>query len=288
MRWGCATVSETLTIQQVTRACGVNPVTLRAWERRYGLVKPGRTDKGHRRYRATDLERIRQIQQWLARGVPISQVAPLLQHPQHEPLRHPGPWQEAMDDALTALEQLNTRQLEARLNRLLADYGHQQVINRFCEPLRRRLRLSPALGGRYALFNSVLTQKWGARVLSLAPKRRQKGWLLVPVGPPWAALELAMTLNRPLWCLTQPPTREELAVLVAERPALGVLWVMEERPTARQAATLWPRQAPTWPAVAWGPGAALTPLPSWLPVVGEQGEALADTLDTHMMETATP
>ncbi|MEQ9509267.1 MAG: MerR family DNA-binding transcriptional regulator, partial [Alloalcanivorax xenomutans] len=30
---------ERLTIQAVSRRCGVNPVTLRAWERRYGLIR---------------------------------------------------------------------------------------------------------------------------------------------------------------------------------------------------------------------------------------------------------
>jgi len=36
-------MSDVLTIQQASEQCGVNPVTLRAWERRYGLLKPERT-----------------------------------------------------------------------------------------------------------------------------------------------------------------------------------------------------------------------------------------------------
>lgn len=39
-----------LPIREVARLTGVNPVTLRAWERRYGLVVPQRTGKGHRLY----------------------------------------------------------------------------------------------------------------------------------------------------------------------------------------------------------------------------------------------
>ena len=35
-------------IREVSRLTGVNAVTLRAWQRRYGLVQPARTEKGHR------------------------------------------------------------------------------------------------------------------------------------------------------------------------------------------------------------------------------------------------
>ena len=33
-------------ISTVSALTGINPVTLRAWERRYGLIQPHRTDKG--------------------------------------------------------------------------------------------------------------------------------------------------------------------------------------------------------------------------------------------------
>ena len=32
-------------IQAVSRQSGVHPVTLRAWERRYGLIRPARTER---------------------------------------------------------------------------------------------------------------------------------------------------------------------------------------------------------------------------------------------------
>ena len=37
-------------IRTVSSLTGVNSITLRAWERRYGLIKPVRTPKGHRLY----------------------------------------------------------------------------------------------------------------------------------------------------------------------------------------------------------------------------------------------
>ena len=55
-------------IREVSRLTGVNSVTLRAWERRYGLIRPQRTPKGHRLYAQDDISRIERILQWLNRG----------------------------------------------------------------------------------------------------------------------------------------------------------------------------------------------------------------------------
>ena len=50
-----------LPIREVARSTGINAVTLRAWERRYGLIVPYRTPKGHRLYSPANLERIHAI-----------------------------------------------------------------------------------------------------------------------------------------------------------------------------------------------------------------------------------
>ena len=48
------------TIREVSELTGVKPVTLRAWQRRYNLVQPQRTEKGHRLYLSSDIATIRQ------------------------------------------------------------------------------------------------------------------------------------------------------------------------------------------------------------------------------------
>ncbi len=63
-----------LPIREVTRLTGVHPVTLRAWERRYGLVVQ-RTGKGHRLYSEEQVERIRRILVWLERASPSARCA---------------------------------------------------------------------------------------------------------------------------------------------------------------------------------------------------------------------
>ncbi|MFJ2985119.1 MULTISPECIES: MerR family transcriptional regulator [unclassified Pseudomonas] len=65
-------------IREVSRLTGVNAVTLRAWERRYGLIQPTRTDSGHRLYSQADIDDIRRILGWLERGVAVSKVGSIL------------------------------------------------------------------------------------------------------------------------------------------------------------------------------------------------------------------
>ncbi|KAE9638446.1 MerR family transcriptional regulator [Pseudomonas sp. PB106] len=65
-------------IREVARLTGINPVTLRAWERRYGLIEPTRTESGHRLYSMNDIERVRSILDWIDRGVAVSKVGKIL------------------------------------------------------------------------------------------------------------------------------------------------------------------------------------------------------------------
>jgi len=279
-------MSDVLTIQQASEQCGVNPVTLRAWERRYGLLKPERTAKGHRRYRSAEVDQIRRIVHWVEKGVPISQVASLLSGEQ-EPLLSADngvPWAQARQDALLALETMNGRRLEQLLNSLLADYSHAQVIRELSDPLREQLAGSPSLSAHLALLEAVLTQKWAARSLSLSPKRREFGWLLVPVGDVLPALELAMVLQRPLWCLQRDVDVDALSALLADRQPCGVLWVIDRWPTAGQRQRLWPQQNQPWPVACWGrlleaPPACVTRLTGDRQAVAEQLLALEGDRD---------
>jgi DNA-binding transcriptional MerR regulator len=74
-------------MRTVAKLTGVNPITLRAWERRYGLIKPIRTEKGHRLYRQQDIKDIQRITAMLELGVSIGQVPVMLEHaPRSEPV----------------------------------------------------------------------------------------------------------------------------------------------------------------------------------------------------------
>lgn len=64
-----------LRIGEVSRRTGVAVSTLRAWERRYGLLDPERTEGGHRLYGTADIERVRRMQALLDQGWSASAAA---------------------------------------------------------------------------------------------------------------------------------------------------------------------------------------------------------------------
>jgi len=61
-------------IREVSNLTGVNSITLRAWERRYGLIEPVRTEGGHRLYTLEHIEQIKTAVKLTEEGIPISQV----------------------------------------------------------------------------------------------------------------------------------------------------------------------------------------------------------------------
>ncbi|HET9781800.1 MAG TPA: MerR family transcriptional regulator [Candidatus Dormibacteraeota bacterium] len=55
------------TVGEVATLLGISPHTVRAWERRHGIVKPIRTPAGQRRYRAEDVELLRDVKRAVER-----------------------------------------------------------------------------------------------------------------------------------------------------------------------------------------------------------------------------
>lgn len=68
-----------LPIRSVSQITGVNPITLRAWERRYDLIRPTRTPAGHRLYSQADIRTIQRIQELAESGMGFAQIASLLE-----------------------------------------------------------------------------------------------------------------------------------------------------------------------------------------------------------------
>jgi DNA-binding transcriptional MerR regulator len=117
---------ELFPIREVARLTGVNPVTLRAWERRYGLIQPTRTESGHRLYSMTDIERVRSILGWIERGVAVSKVGKILA--KTEPLKvlpqvipnelvqaDYGQWQQQVKAAVSAFDEVQLEQVYGQI-----------------------------------------------------------------------------------------------------------------------------------------------------------------------------
>lgn len=112
---------ELFPIREVSRLTGVNPVTLRAWERRYGLIQPTRTESGHRLYSAADVAEVRAVLGWLERGVAVSKVGTLLARSQEgrvpapsepaSPLSEYGQWRDRIASVVHRFDELTLTRL---------------------------------------------------------------------------------------------------------------------------------------------------------------------------------
>ncbi|MHA7000435.1 MerR family transcriptional regulator [Aeromonas schubertii] len=156
-------------IRDVARLTGVNPVTLRAWQRRYGLVVPQRTEKGHRLYSEQDIALIRRILAWLELGVSIGQVRPLLEQDPPAAKGLPDHWQEKVESLDSALLVLNQRQLESLLGELTANYPlpllRRQVFSPWLAHLARHLE-RPDGAALYAYALNFLEIYFGRRLVT--------------------------------------------------------------------------------------------------------------------------
>lgn len=135
-------------IREVARLTGVNPVTLRAWERRYGLIQPTRTDSGHRLYSESDIERVRSILDWIDRGVAVSKVGKILAKPAPlQGLSHILPhelvqadhvqWREQLKSAVSAFDVV---QLDQVYGQIFSGYPLAVVFQDILLPLWKRLQ----------------------------------------------------------------------------------------------------------------------------------------------------
>lgn len=71
-------------MKAVVNATGISPSTLRAWERRYNVCKPERSESGYRLYSDRDVMVIRWLKQRVDTGMSISQATAWLESLQSE------------------------------------------------------------------------------------------------------------------------------------------------------------------------------------------------------------
>lgn len=129
--------SDYFPIRELSERTEVNTVTLRAWERRYGLLKPKRSSKGHRLYCEQDVATIDKVLALVARGVPISKVKPLLTEdaPLSPEQYNTENWNISIAQLLTAVESFSTTKVEHLIQQMLASYPVQACRERLIEPV---------------------------------------------------------------------------------------------------------------------------------------------------------
>lgn len=144
-----------LRIGELSRRVGVSPDVLRAWERRYGLLDPARTDSGQRLYSPGDEERVRHMQRHMARGFSAQVAARMAVEgtagvtsgasvpgvPARPPpaTASPAALSELTIELRAALDEMEGARADAAFDRLLGGFSLDTVLSQVVLPYLRGL-----------------------------------------------------------------------------------------------------------------------------------------------------
>jgi DNA-binding transcriptional MerR regulator len=170
-----------LRIGELARRTGASPEVLRAWERRYGLLRPARSHGGFRLYTAADEARIRRMRDYLDRGVAAAEAARLSLDAE---AAGPGPGtaeptvaapapplQAAARELAGALDSFQEEQAHAVLDGLLAAYRVETVLRELLIPYLHELGERWARGDVSVAQEHFASNLLRGRLLGLA-----RGW----------------------------------------------------------------------------------------------------------------
>lgn len=158
-------------IRTISELTGVPTTTLRAWERRYGLLKPSRTAKGHRLYSGEDIDLIKEVVKLLKANHTISEAIRIIRNPELNTLDSSevdDHWAFYQHRMLKSIENFSEQNLDATYNEVLSIYPIDMVTEQVIIPVLR------VLGDRWQtretgiaeehFFSAFLRNKLGARL----------------------------------------------------------------------------------------------------------------------------
>jgi MerR family transcriptional regulator, light-induced transcriptional regulator len=209
-----ADTDELVRIGELSNRVGVSPELLRAWERRYGLLRPARSAGGLRLYSPADVERVALMQQHLAQGMAAAEAAALaLRDAADDEAARTAFRPEAIRSELAeALDAFDEPRAQAILDRLLAvttvETLLREVLVPYLQELGERWERGEASIAQEHFASGVLRGRllglargWGfgvgpAAVLACLPGEqhdlgliafglalRSRGWRIVYLGP---------------------------------------------------------------------------------------------------------
>lgn len=129
-------------IRTVSDLTEVNAITLRAWERRYGLFEPVRKASGHRLYTQAHIDLITRVVGLLDRGMRIGQVKAQLEAEgaaQKDQEVVNDNWKRYVDRMISAVIQFNEEGLEETYGDALSLYPTDTVTQKLLMPLLKEL-----------------------------------------------------------------------------------------------------------------------------------------------------
>lgn len=127
----------------VAQETGVPADTFRAWERRYGVPRPQRTEGGHRLYSERDIATIRWLRDRTAEGLTISQAIALMTDGSDSNLSwlstavdtEPHTWERLNSRLYAALTDFDSTRAEQILGEAFALYPLEEVFLKLVQPV---------------------------------------------------------------------------------------------------------------------------------------------------------
>jgi MerR family transcriptional regulator, light-induced transcriptional regulator len=165
-------------IGELGRRAGVSEHVLRAWERRYGLLRPERSPGGYRLYSAADERRIHRMQAHLAAGLSAAEAARavLSEEPAGPPQQSTGSAgggsvADPAQDLAERLDQLDEPGAQAALDRLFAGFTTETVLRDALLPYLHHL------GDRWELGQaSIAEEHFASNLLRGRLAGLARGW----------------------------------------------------------------------------------------------------------------
>jgi MerR family transcriptional regulator, light-induced transcriptional regulator len=147
-----------LHIGELSRRTGLSTDVIRAWERRYDLLQPQRTNGNFRLYTAADVSRLRLMQHYLAKGLRAGQAAGLVHRVQTAALsENPGlpavDVRKALGVLRDSLESFDEGPAARVLERLLGVFAPGVVLRDVVLPYLRDV------GERWACGTATIAQE---------------------------------------------------------------------------------------------------------------------------------
>lgn len=162
-------------IGELSSRVGVSPELLRAWERRYGLLQPLRSEGGFRLYSPLDEARVRRMQLELSRGLSAAEaaVAATSSVVEHGPLT--GTATPAIDrlgrDLAEALDLFDDGRAQACLDKLFGGFSIEAALREVILPYLHELGVRWANGDASVAQEHFASHLIRGRLLGLA-----RGW----------------------------------------------------------------------------------------------------------------
>lgn len=158
-------------IRTVSELTGVNSITLRAWENRYGLIEPVRKSSGHRLYTQEHIDLINRVVGLLDRGMRIGQVSAEIladDKQEHEAgEERDDHWRKYINGMIAAIIRFDENALERIYGEALSHYPVRTVTDKLLTPLLKEVgeRWYSGRGGvaEEHFFAFYLRNKLGAR-----------------------------------------------------------------------------------------------------------------------------